>query len=127
MARQLNPNHKPSEAVEEVGKHAVKKYLEDNAERVKTWAKDHPGERPPVFYIEDRNEVVWLTRKQRRAMDRKMAKNQMRRIAQGERDSLLQSISQEASTRILNQAKSEPLKEDADETTRTETAYSRRT
>ncbi len=55
---------------------AVEEFLEHHKMQVLEWSKTNPGERPPVYYIEKENRVVWLNRKKRRIQRAKEMKAQ---------------------------------------------------
>lgn len=59
----------------------VEAFLLQNAARVRQWVDANPGQRPPVYYDEGTDKVVWETRKERRKKQspKKLARDLSRR------------------------------------------------
>ena len=55
----------------------VEEYLLRNAEALRTWIKSHPNQKPPVYYDDKTDRVVWVNRKQRREMMKKQKQTRM--------------------------------------------------
>jgi hypothetical protein len=55
---------------------AVEEFLEEpyNKSRLMKWQRENPGRVPPVYYIEEKDQVVWLNRAQIRNLQKRARK-----------------------------------------------------
>lgn len=52
----------------------MKQFLIENYDRLGAFVKEHPGIRPPIYFIEELGGPVWLNRKQKRSFDARRTK-----------------------------------------------------
>lgn len=96
MSKMLEPNELANSETLDKGKYArmrIEEFLlqPNNIARLKIWHQKHPGERPPVFYVEQGDKVIWLDRKQLRKMKRAQAKAQRKPALSSHREGLSSS------------------------------------
>ncbi len=51
----------------------VEEYLLRNVSALKEWIKSHPNQKPPVYYRQEDDKVVWVNRAERRELVKSQA------------------------------------------------------